>query len=62
ERTAGSAEDLLALRATAVLERLGTTEARRLLQTLAVGAPGARLTEQAKAALGRLARRPAPTP
>ena len=61
ERTAGSAEDLLALRATAVLERLGTTEARRLLQTLADGAPGARLTEQAKASLGRLARRPTPT-
>src|SRR6266540_82349 len=47
ERATGSPEDLLALRATTILERLGTAEARRLLQTLADGAPGARLTEQA---------------
>jgi dipeptidyl aminopeptidase/acylaminoacyl peptidase len=43
-----------------VLERLGTPESRSLLAALAGGEPGARLTEEAKASLGRLARRPAP--
>jgi hypothetical protein len=48
---------LRALRAAEVLERIGTPEARRLLESLARGAPEARLTVGAKASLGRLARR-----
>jgi hypothetical protein len=39
-----------------VLERLGTPEARRLLQALARGHPGARLTLAAAATLKRLER------
>jgi hypothetical protein len=45
------------LRALEVLEHIGTPEAQRLLQTLSKGAPGARLTQEAKASLERLARR-----
>jgi HEAT repeat protein len=41
-------------RAVEVLERIGTAEARRVLATLAKGAPGAWLTLDAKAALQRL--------
>ncbi len=37
-----------------VLERIGTPEARQLLQTLANGAPGALQTEEAKDSLQRL--------
>jgi hypothetical protein len=37
-----------------VLEGLGTPQAKRLLEELAKGAPGAALTREAKAALGRL--------
>jgi hypothetical protein len=55
-------ETLRALRAVAVLEDIGTSEVRQLLQTLAGGAAGARLTQQAKAALERLGRRSAPKP
>jgi hypothetical protein len=50
-------ERLQALRAVEVLERIGTPEARKVLETLATGAPAARLTREAKASLGRL---PAP--
>src|SRR5262249_40919070 len=46
-------ERLRTLRAIEVLERLDTPEARELLKTLADGAPEARLTEAAKAALKR---------
>jgi hypothetical protein len=57
-----SDEDLRTDRALAVLERLGTPEAQQLLKTLSTGAPEARLTQQAKASLEWLARRPASTP
>ncbi len=52
-----SGERLRSLRAIEALELAGTKEAREVLETLAAGAAGARLTEQAKAALQRLARR-----
>jgi WD40 repeat protein len=48
-----SAEELRHLRAVEVLEGVGTKQAREALATLAAGAPEARLTEQAKAALAR---------
>jgi hypothetical protein len=46
------------LRAVEVLELTGTAEARQVLRGLAEGAAGARLTQEAKAALQRLAKRP----
>ena len=49
-----SADDLRRLRAVEVLEDLGTPEAKRLLEELAKGAPGAALTRDAEAALTRL--------
>jgi hypothetical protein len=54
--TAGlSVETLRLVRAVEVLERLGTPEARGLLTRLAAdGAPGARLTREAAAALRRI--------
>jgi hypothetical protein len=45
------------LRAVEVLERMGSAEAKSLLEMLANGAPEARLTREAEAALQRLARR-----
>jgi RNA polymerase sigma factor (sigma-70 family) len=51
---ASSPELLRAVRAVEVLERLATPEARGLLTTLAHGAPDARLTREATAALDRL--------
>src|SRR5262249_18530928 len=42
------------VRAVEVLELVGTPEAQKLLQELAGGAPSARLTQEAKASLGRL--------
>ena len=54
-----SAEALAALRAVEVLERLGTPEARRLLDELGKGDPDAPLTQDARAALEWLAGRPA---
>jgi HEAT repeat protein len=53
-----SPEQLRRLRAVEILELLGTPEARKLLQRLADGAPKARLTQEAKASLERLAQRP----
>ena len=50
----GSPENLRLLRALAALEFSGSREAKVVLQRLAAGAPGATLTEEAKAALGRL--------
>ena len=49
-----SPETLGAVRAVEALERIGTPEARKLLETLATGAPAARLTRDAKASLKRL--------
>jgi cell division septum initiation protein DivIVA len=56
--TVPSAERLQALRAVEVLEIAGTPEARQLLEVLAKGAPEARLTQEAKASLERLTKRP----
>ncbi len=50
-------DELRAIRTVEVLERIGNTEARELLATLAKGDPEARLTREVKAALERLARR-----
>ncbi len=47
---------LRAIRGVAVLEYSATPEARQLLETLARGAPDARLTQEAKAARERLSR------
>jgi WD40 repeat protein len=44
---------LRAFRAVEVLERIGTSESRQVLQALADGAPGAQLTTSAQAALKR---------
>lgn len=48
---------LQALRAIAVLEQIGTPSARSVLREVATGAPPARLTQEAHAALRRLDRR-----
>jgi hypothetical protein len=45
---------LAQLRAVSVLEQLGTPQARDVLKSVAAGAPGARLTQEAKEALERL--------
>jgi hypothetical protein len=45
------------LRAIQVLEYSATPEARKVLQSLAQGAPGSRLTREANASLARLAKR-----
>jgi hypothetical protein len=50
---------LRSIRSIEVLEHIGTAEARQLLESLAKGAPEARLTLEAKASLERLAKRPA---
>jgi RNA polymerase sigma factor (sigma-70 family) len=52
-------EILRDIRAVEVLEYLGTAETRALLRDLAGGAPGARLTREARAALQRLGQRAA---
>jgi hypothetical protein len=54
-----SREGVLAVRAVAVLEHLTSSESQRLLEELARGAAGSVLTEEAKAALLRLAGRAA---
>jgi RNA polymerase sigma factor (sigma-70 family) len=48
---------LQTLRALELLEHLGTPNAKRLLRSLAAGAPGAGVTEEAKAVLPRLQQR-----
>jgi len=50
-----SGERLRGVRAVEVLERVGSADARRLLREVAAGEPG-RLTDEARAALGRLER------
>src|SRR5207237_2900191 len=57
-----STDRLRALRAIELLELAGTPEARQLLEKLARGAQGARLTQEAKAALERLGKRSASPP
>jgi WD40 repeat protein len=49
-----SAEQVRPVRALIVLERDGSAESRKLLEVIAGGAPEARLTQQARAALDRL--------
>jgi hypothetical protein len=44
-----------------VLEYIGTAEVKQVLQALAEGTPEARLTQEAKASLERLARRSWPS-
>jgi RNA polymerase sigma factor (sigma-70 family) len=56
EEETPSPQRLRALRAVEVLELVGTPESRAVLEALAEGAPGARLTEDARAVLGRLPR------
>ncbi len=53
ESLSPSAEEMRSLRVVAVLEQIGDADARKLLEELADGAPGAALTLQAKAALDR---------
>jgi len=55
-----SLEALRALRALEVLEQAGTAQAKALLAELAKGAPDARLTQEARAALERLRKWAAP--
>jgi hypothetical protein len=57
ERLLSKAELIRALRAVEVLEHIGNSEAKKVLETLATGAESARLTEEAKASLARLDRR-----
>src|SRR5262249_32487566 len=49
-------EQVRTMRAVEALEKMGTPGARRALEALARGAPGAHLTEEARAALERLPR------
>ncbi len=51
-----STEQLRTVRAVESLERIGTPEARRLLQALGEGTPGTLTTREARAALDRLGR------
>jgi WD40 repeat protein len=57
-----SPERVLMYRAMMVLEQIGTPEAREVLKSLARGTKGVELTEEAKASLARLAKRPAVKP
>jgi hypothetical protein len=50
------------IRAIMVLERIGSSEAQSVLESLARGAPGARETEEAKASLERLTTRASKMP
>ena len=61
-RAVPSPETLRGLRAIQALEHIGTGEAQLVLKELAQGAPEARLTQDAKASLERLAKRAATDP
>jgi hypothetical protein len=50
-----SGSRLQAVRVTTLLERIGTPDAKQLLEEYAKGEPAARLTREAKASLERLA-------
>jgi hypothetical protein len=52
-----NSENVRVVRAAAALEYVGNADARRLLETLAEGAPGAILTREAQESLQRLSRR-----
>jgi hypothetical protein len=56
EQPVPSGKQLQALRAVEALEFAGTKEAREVLRRLAGGAPGGRVTREAKASLDRLDR------
>jgi hypothetical protein len=56
-RTIEDPELLRSVRALEVLEQIGTSATREILQKLAEGAAEARLTREAKESLGRLAQR-----
>ena len=47
-------DEIRAIRAVEALEAIGNAEARKLLDTYAKGAPGARLTEEARKTVQRL--------
>jgi hypothetical protein len=53
---------LQALRAVEMLEQVGDSQARQVLESVAKGTPEARLTQEAKASLERLAGRPDASP
>lgn len=57
EKAESSPELRRALRAVEILEHIGTPEAGQLLEALARGGPDAPLTQEARAARQRLARR-----
>jgi WD40 repeat protein len=57
-----SPDQLRQLRTVEVMEHLGSSEAQRVLRGLFQGDPDARLTQEAKASLDRLARRPVVKP
>jgi RNA polymerase sigma factor (sigma-70 family) len=56
-RPVADAETRRGLRALAVLEDIGSPEARKVLELMATGLPAARLTQEAKESLERLAHR-----
>jgi hypothetical protein len=62
QRRYPAAEQLRQVRAAALLEQIGTPDARRLLRKYAKGAPGARLTREAHASCQRLAMKKAKKP
>jgi Tol biopolymer transport system component len=57
DRTTIPPEELLAIRAVEVLERVGSAEAKDVLRALTKGDESARLTQEAQAALGRMSPR-----
>jgi hypothetical protein len=61
-RVVRSPAKLRHLRAVEVLEHVNTLEARHVIESLSQGAPEARLTQEAKASLERLAKRQAAKP